>query len=157
MSSGRGHHHEPAGAWTGHAESALRAAGHRSGGARSSVIAQLAASDCCATAQEVHDAIRASGQRVGLASVYRVLDQLVAVGAVTRVEFGDGVSRFEPAPPDGSHHHHLVCERCGVVRPFESPELERAIHGVGDRERFRVETHEVVLHGRCPDCLPKRA
>ena len=66
------------------------------------------------------------------------------------------ITVLEPAPPDGSHHHHLVCERCGVVRPFESPELERAILGVGDRERFRVETHEVVLHGRCPDCLPKR-
>jgi len=44
------------------------------------VIAHLANQRCCLSAQEVLDGLRAEGRAVGIASVYRALDQLAELG-----------------------------------------------------------------------------
>ena len=147
------HDHPASDPWIDHARSELARAGHRAGGARTAVLETLAGTGCCQTAQEIHDLLRVDGgRRVGIASVYRVLDQLVGLRLVTKIEFGDGVSRFEAAQPGGHHHHHVVCTECGRVDPFEDRDLERAITGSGRRTGFQVTDHDVVLRGRCPDC-----
>lgn len=140
------------GAWLEHARARLAGAGHRAGGARSAVLQVLAEAECCITAQQIHDVLRAAERRVGVASVYRALEQLAGLRLVTRLDFGDGVARFEPADPGGHHHHHLVCTGCGRVAPFEDPELERVIAGTGAGAGFEVQDHEVVLRGRCAAC-----
>jgi Fur family ferric uptake transcriptional regulator len=55
--------------WTGDTIEALGRAGYRSGGARRAVIELLGRQDCCLTAQEIFDGLRAEGRAVGLASV----------------------------------------------------------------------------------------
>ena len=152
------HGHSPGATadWLDHANQALAEAGHRAGGARAAVLAALASQSCCRTAQDVFDNIRGGGQRVGIASVYRVLDLLVGRRLVLRLDLGDGVSRFEPALPDGHHHHHLVCTDCGEVTPFEDPALEKAIDATGRRSSFAISEHDVVLRGHCPDCTDSR-
>lgn len=149
------HDHPAPTGWLDHARTELARAGHRAGGARTAVLEQLAGAGCCRTAQEIHDELRGDDRRVGIASVYRVLDQLVGLRLVTKIEFGDGVSRFEPAQPGGHHHHHVVCTECGRVDPFEDRDLERAISGSGRRTGFEVTDHDVVLRGRCPDCAAR--
>jgi Fur family ferric uptake transcriptional regulator len=141
------------GPWTAHAIGALRGAGYRAGGARTAVVEQLGRQDCCLSAQEIFDALRTDGRRVGIASVYRVLDQLASMQLVQRIEIGDGVTRYEPAHPDGEHHHHLICDHCGRVLAFEDPPLERALVGLSKRLGHEVETHDVVLRGSCADCM----
>jgi Fur family ferric uptake transcriptional regulator len=138
-------------AWAEHATAELRSAGHRSGGARAAVIDLVAAQDCCLTAQEVFDGLRADGRVVGIASVYRALDLLARLGLVRRVDMG-AASGYEPALPGGHHHHHVVCDRCGKVSAFEDPALERAIERLAARLKHSVAEHEVVLRGDCPDC-----
>jgi Fur family ferric uptake transcriptional regulator len=140
-------------AWGAQALGGLRAAGYRSGGARTAVVEYLAGQDCCRSAQDVFDGIRTSGGRVGIASVYRVLETLSEHRFLQRVEIGDGVTRFEPVLPDGEHHHHhLVCDDCGRVEPFEDPTLERALVRVAGRHGYAMAAHDVVLHGACADC-----
>lgn len=150
----RAHGHDPGAAtrWAGHAAASVRRAGHRSGGARQAVIDSLAAQECCRSAQEIFDQLRADDRRVGIASVYRVLDLLVSLGLVQRLDLGGGVSRFEPALPGGEHHHHLVCVGCGEVHPFENAALEEALEAAARASDFTVEGHDVVLRGRCPGC-----
>lgn len=137
--------------WATHALDGLRDAGFRSGDARKAVVEHLDEQDCCLSAQELHAQLRATGSRVGIASVYRVLDLLAAQNLVTRIDLGDGVARFEPARPDGHHHHHLVCADCGKVGSFSDPALERALDDVASRLGY-AEAHEVVLRGTCTDC-----
>ena len=153
------HEHAPRATeeWSAHALGEVSRAGHRSGGARTAVIASLAHQECCRSAQEIFDGIRAGGGRVGIASVYRALDQLVELGLVQRVELGDGIARFEPSHRDGDHHHHLVCDDCGKVEPFSDPGLEQALERAARRLDYGMRAHEVVLHGRCDDCRPAAA
>ena len=134
-------------AWSEDATERLRAAGYRSGAARAAVIELLEGEDCCVSAADVHASL---GRRVGLASVYRVLESLHDVGSVRRVDVGDGVARYEPLRED--HHHHLVCTECGKVEAFDDPALERAIRRVEAQSGYAVETHDVVLQGACNSC-----
>lgn len=121
------------------------------------MLEALADAACCMTAQQIHDALRSGGRRVGIATVYRSLEQLAGLRLVIRLDFGDGVARFEPADPSGHHHHHLVCTVCGRVQPFEDPALEAAIATSGGDAGYAVDDHDVVLRGRCPDCMEERA
>ena len=139
-------------AWTDHALRRLEEAGYRRGGARRAVVEHLGRQACAVSAREVETALRRSGRAVGRASVYRVLEQLAGLKLVSRLEVGDGTARYEVALPSGEHHHHLVCDECGAVTPFEDPELERTIERVAERMPFAVAEHDIVLHGRCGAC-----
>jgi Fur family transcriptional regulator, ferric uptake regulator len=138
--------------WSTTALDRLREASGRSGGARRRVVELLGEQNCCLSAQEIHDEVRARGSSVGIASVYRALEGMDALGLVQRIDLGDGVARFEPAHAGGDHHHHLVCDDCGKVEPFEDPGLESAIERVADGRGYTVAAHEVVLRGACEDC-----
>jgi Fur family ferric uptake transcriptional regulator len=138
--------------WSDDARARLAAAGQRLGAARAEMIEFLAAQECCHGAQEIHEALTGRGSRIGLASVYRALDSLVDCGVVQRIEVGDGIARYEPVRSGHGHHHHLVCDGCGRLEPFEDAALERAIQAVERGTGFDVATHDVVLRGACADC-----
>ena len=144
--------HEPHPSWSAQALESLQAQGLRNGGARRAVVEHLGVQPCCKSAQEIFDGIRERGGRVGIASVYRAVEQLVELDLVQRVELGDGIARFEPSHADGDHHHHLVCDDCGKVEPFSDPGLERALEQTASRLAYDMRGHEVVLHGHCDDC-----
>ena len=135
--------------WAEAAQQRLREAGYRNGPARLAVIGVLESENCCLSAADVHDAL---DERVGLASVYRVLESLHAAGLVRRVDVGDGIGRYEPLRESGEHHHHLVCTECGKVEAFDDPALERAIRRVEAKSGYAVEQHDVVLQGACDTC-----
>jgi Fur family ferric uptake transcriptional regulator len=138
--------------WIDGALARMRSETGRSGGARRVVVEFLGRQDCCLSAQEIHDSVRAGGPRVGIASVYRALEGLDELGLVQRVDLGDGIARFERIDPRGDHHHHLVCGDCGKVEPFEDPALEQALERVAGGRGYDVAAHDVVLRGACGDC-----
>jgi Fur family ferric uptake transcriptional regulator len=140
------------GVWASFARDVLRGSGARSGAAREAVIAYLAKQHCCVSAQDVLNGLRAEDRPVGIASVYRALDQLTELGLVHRIDLGEGLTRFEPAQPGGEHHHHLVCGTCGKVDTFDDQALERAISEIAGSHGYVLGQHEVVLRGACGDC-----
>jgi Fur family transcriptional regulator, ferric uptake regulator len=137
--------------WAEHARAELKRAGNRSGGARSAVLELIARQDCCLTAQQIFDSLRADGRDVGIASIYRALELLTRMGLLRRVELADA-GGYEPSLPGGEHHHHIVCDRCGKVSAFEDAALELAIDRLAGRLEYEVGEHEVVLRGACGDC-----
>jgi Fur family transcriptional regulator, ferric uptake regulator len=140
--------------WVERAEARLAAAGRKRGGARRAVLELLDGQECALTAQEIEDVLRAraSSRRVSRASVYRILDELERLRLVQRVETGQAMVRYERVCEHEEHHHHLVCDECGLVTPFSDKALERAIDRLSERVPLRVSEHEIVLHGSCHDC-----
>jgi Fur family ferric uptake transcriptional regulator len=142
--------------WAEHARTVLQRAGHHRGAARERLIELLAGHDCALSALEIEDALRRRrrGERsVGRASIYRTLELLHTHDLVNRVDVGDGIARYETADPAGlHHHHHLLCDQCGKLVPFDDPALERSIDQLSTRLGFRTTDHEVTLRGGCPDC-----
>jgi Fur family ferric uptake transcriptional regulator len=141
------------GGWVERAELALAAAGRKRGGARRALLELLAGQECALTALEIEDELRARSARpVSRASVYRILDELEALALVQRVETGQAMVRYERVCEHEQHHHHLVCDQCGLVMPFSDAGLERAIDSLSARVPLAVSEHEIVLHGACRDC-----
>ena len=138
--------------WASRAEAALSAAGHRRGGARRALLELLGEQECALTAIEIEDALRRRGRRVSRASVYRILDELERLALVQRVETRQAMVRFEPVREEHQHHHHLVCDHCGLVAPFSDEQLEHAIRQLSGRVPLAVSEHEIVLHGACESC-----
>ncbi|MCW2994159.1 MAG: transcriptional repressor [Conexibacter sp.] len=151
---GHDHGSQAAEGWSVRATEALAGAGYRRGGARAALIGLLDAQRCALSAAEIEEALRggdAGGRPVARASIYRILEELEGLKLVMRVEVGQGLARFEAAREEG-HHHHMVCDACGVVIPFEDVELERSIQRLAARVTFTVAEHDVVLHGACGEC-----
>ena len=139
--------------WLTQAEATLAAAGRKKGGARRAILELLGAERCALSAIEIEDALRAEpSRRVSRASVYRILDELEGLGLVQRLDIGQPRVRYERVFEREDHHHHLVCDACGVVMPFSDPALERAISSLSERVPLAVSEHEIVLHGSCRDC-----
>jgi Fur family transcriptional regulator, ferric uptake regulator len=142
-------------AWYERATNELAAAGYRRGGARREVLGLLDRQPCAHSAIEIEEELRRRSpttRPVSRASVYRILDELEALGLVSRLEVGQGVVRFEAARGGSGHHHHLICDVCGTLTPFTDDGLERAIRELSRRVDLEVSEHEVVLHGACSDC-----
>ncbi len=140
--------------WTQLAEAELRRAGHRASSPRGAVLELIGRQECVLSAQEIADRLRVRRRPVGIATVYRTLELLERLKLVQRLDVGGGDSaRYEPAMPDGAHHHHhLVCDDCGKVTPFTDQRLESAIHALAERSEYSVGDHDVVLRGSCPKC-----
>jgi Fur family ferric uptake transcriptional regulator len=138
--------------WAEQAAHALTDAGYRRGGARRAILELLDEQACALSAIEIQRALNDRKRDVSRASVYRVMDELEAIGLLQRVEIGQGIVRYEPLRHGPGHHHHLVCDQCGRLEPFSDEGLERAIRRLSGRVPLRVSEHEIVIHGACDAC-----
>jgi len=68
------------------------------------------------TAEDLYKKLLDLGEEIGLATVYRVLNQFDDAGIVTRHNFEGGKAVFELATQN--HHDHLICLDCGDVFEF---------------------------------------
>lgn len=110
------------------------------------------------SAEHIHLASKRQGCPLGLATVYRSLNLLVDAGIVEQHNFQNNNAVFEVRYPD-THHDHLVCWDCGVIKEFEEDEIERLQEQVAQRLGFQLISHRLELLGRClsQDCEQKKA
>lgn len=106
------------------------------------------------TAQELHDALRHRGDRVGLTTVYRHLNLLVEQQLADVVNRGDGESQYRLCGSAGSaasseHHHHIVCRECGRSVEVAGPEVEAWADRVAEAAGYTEISHTVELFGLC--------
>jgi len=98
-----------------------------------------------------------------LSTAYRNLTVLLDAKAVRRVSGADELGRFELSEAlSGQHHHHVVCESCGLVSDAEaSPRLEAALaetaKAIAEANDFDVTGHRLELVGLCAACRESRA
>jgi Fur family transcriptional regulator, ferric uptake regulator len=98
------------------------------------------------TAEDVYKKLLENSDDIGLATVYRVLNQFEAAGILVRHNFEGGMSVYEL--DRGGHHDHMVCLDSGKVIEFESPEIERLQREIAASHGFELEDHRLVLYVR---------
>ena len=118
---------------------------------RSAVTAALGASAEFVSAQELHARLRQGGDPVGLATVYRTLQQLVEDGEVDVLRTGEGEAVYRRCR-SGHHHHHLVCRSCRRTVEIDSVAVERWAHRIAEENGFADIDHVVELSGTCAEC-----
>ncbi|HWK28675.1 MAG TPA: transcriptional repressor [Solirubrobacter sp.] len=126
---------------------ALRAHGLRVSASRRQVLARLYADRRPRTAEELAD----GGD---VASVYRNLDTLEAIGLVRHVHLGHGPGLYSLAHADADF---VTCERCGAYEAVAPERLAAAKDAIerelGYRPRF---THFPIV-GLCAGCKESHA
>ncbi len=100
------------------------------------------------SAQDLHAQLREHGQRVGLATVYRILQALQLDGEldVLRNDAGEVTYR---ACESQDHHHHLVCRECGATVEVEGPAVEKWAASVAAQHRYTDVSHTLEIFGVC--------
>jgi Fur family ferric uptake transcriptional regulator len=114
----------------------------------------LATTESFASAQQVYDDLRATGDRVGLATVYRTLQAMADAGEVDTLRTDEGETLFRKCGP--RHHHHLVCRSCGRTVEVAGPSVERWATKAAADHGFTDVTHVVELFGLCQPCSTGR-
>lgn len=105
------------------------------------------------SADEVYWQVKQRIPEVGLATVYRMLELLEELEIVSRLDSGDGRSRYEMRSPEQKHyHHHLICLKCGLITEFADDGLEALEQSVASRHDFEVTDHCLRLYGYCAAC-----
>lgn len=135
-------------------EDRLTGTGARYTSGRRRVVAALTDADGPRSAAELHEEM---GGRVPVSSVYRSLAVLEEAGVVEPHHGARGLTRYEMAEWAAGHHHHIVCESCGMVEDIELPrelevELERLVGQVAGLSSFSVTGHALEVDGRCVRC-----
>lgn len=105
------------------------------------------------SAEDVYVLVKQKFPEIGLATVYRTLDLLAELQIVEKMNFGDGVARFDLRVEGHEHmHHHLICTLCGSVEEIREDWLlaleKRLEHEFG----FKVSDHRLDFYGTYQNC-----
>ncbi|MFT5296411.1 MAG: Fur family ferric uptake transcriptional regulator [Colwellia sp.] len=101
------------------------------------------------SAEDVYKILLEHNEEIGLATVYRVLNQFDDAGIVSRHHFEGGKSVFELSQK--KHHDHLVCLKCGKVVEFEDDVIETRQEDIAKKHKITLTNHSLYLYGECED------
>jgi Fur family ferric uptake transcriptional regulator len=105
------------------------------------------------TAQALHARLNRPDRGPGLATIYRTLRALEQAGYARTFPASGGEASYKLCHP--GHHHHLVCEGCGLVVEIPSCEIEGWATRVARRRGFTVSSHQADIFGLCEACASK--
>jgi Fur family ferric uptake transcriptional regulator len=101
------------------------------------------------SAEDIYRLLLESAEEIGLATVYRVLNQFDDAGIIDRHHFEGGKSVFELSGEP--HHDHLVCLKCGKVVEFEDNVIEQCQKDIAANHDMTLTNHSLNLYGECKD------
>ena len=96
------------------------------------------------TADDIYRLLIEAGEEIGLATVYRVLNQFEAAGLVIKHNFEGGQAYYEL--DSGGHHDHMVCVDTGEVIEFTNEDIERLQHEIAEEFGYEIIDHNLVLY-----------
>jgi Fe2+ or Zn2+ uptake regulation protein len=122
---------------------------------RRAVVEALAAAGAPITLPD----LLAGNESLAQSSAYRSLSVLTDVGVVRRLVHVGDHTLFELAEHLTEHHHHLICESCGLVVDVTLPDgveaaMDRTFDEIATALGFAPLHHAVDIYGTCTTCTP---
>lgn len=98
------------------------------------------------TADDIYRVLMQPGEDIGLATVYRVLNQFEGAGLVVKHNFEGGQAFYEL--DSGDHHDHMVCVETGTVTEFVNDEIEKLQAKIAAEHDYEIVDHSLVIYVR---------
>ena len=95
------------------------------------------------SADDINRILIKKNDEVGVATVYRVLNQFVDAGICIKHNFESGQAVFEIMTDH--HHDHMVCMETGKVIEFEDDIIEKRQHQLAKKKGYKIIDHSMVL------------
>ena len=128
----------------------LRSRGYRLTPQRMIVLEAIDAADQHISAEDIHSRARAQYPYMNISTVYRTLELLKELGLVAETDLGEGRLVYHAAGK--SHHHHLVCRRCGKVQDIDEAVFERLRDVLSEKYGFDAVFEHMAIFGTCRAC-----
>ncbi|KAA3648598.1 MAG: ferric iron uptake transcriptional regulator [Proteobacteria bacterium] len=96
------------------------------------------------TAEDLFTEMKMADQDLGLATIYRVLNQFETAGLVIKHQFDENQAVFEI--DTGEHHDHMVDIDSGKVIEFYDAKLEKLQEQIAAKHGFELIDHKMVLY-----------
>lgn len=123
----------------------------RSTAQRAIILEALQTTSEFQSAQDLHGALRSGGSTIGLATVYRALQDLASVGDLDTVRNESGETLYRQCAQP-AHHHHLVCRSCGRTQEVSAPSVEGWAQSLADEYGYVDVDHQLEIFGVCGPC-----
>lgn len=130
----------------------LRDRGYRVTAPRQTIVESILGFDRAFSADDLIQYLSDADPSVGRATVFRTLDMLVNLRLLDRLHAADGCHSYVLAHSRSRHYHHLICNSCGTVVPFESCNIEALYPTVSRETDFQISSHMLELFGLCGSC-----
>lgn len=117
---------------------------------RKAITEALTSQENFKSAQEIHALLTASGETIGLSTVYRNLTEMFEARDVDMIIGADGESQYRLC--SNNHHHHLTCTKCGHALEITGEALEVWAKQVGIDNGFTEIAHTLEITGVCKNC-----
>jgi Fur family ferric uptake transcriptional regulator len=128
--------------------------GYRLTPQRLMILSAIESSSDHISAEEIYAQVAAKYPHVNISTVYRTLELLKKLGMVYEINLGEGRIRFHAE--ESGHHHHLVCQECGVVIDIDESTLSSLRDILMRDYRFQAELRHVAVFGVCENCRKKK-
>tara|TARA_B100000586_G_scaffold251513_1_gene210761 strand:- start:569 stop:973 length:405 start_codon:yes stop_codon:yes gene_type:complete len=123
----------------------IRSAGLKVTHARKSILTLLEKSNNShLSADDISKILLKKNDEVGIATIYRVLNQFVDAGICIKHHFDSGQAVFELTPE--GHHDHMVCVKTGKVIEFEDDLIEERQHSLAKKSGYKIVDHSLILY-----------
>ena len=96
------------------------------------------------TADELFVNLRIKNSDIGLATIYRVLNQFETASLVVKHQFENSQAVYEL--DTGEHHDHMVDIETGEVKEFFDKELEELQVKLVEKHGYELMDHSMVLY-----------
>lgn len=89
--------------------------------------------------------------KVGIATVYRVLNLLEEIGLANTLDIDNFDSKLYEIGIS-KHHDHMVCTKCDKIIEFYDEEVEAIQEQIAINKNFKIKSHEMIIYGICEEC-----
>ncbi|MEZ5245122.1 MAG: Fur family transcriptional regulator [Acidimicrobiales bacterium] len=104
-----------------------------------------------ATADELHEDVKAGIGAISRQAVYDTLGVFVTKGLIRRIQPSGRAARYEDRV--GDNHHHLICRECGDTFDVDCAVGDVPCLTAAEHHGFEIDEAEVIYWGCCPACL----
>jgi len=105
------------------------------------------------SAKEIYASLGAQGMNIGLATIYRQLENLVRELKVKKIVTDEGSMRFQFVEDfEATDSYFLKCDDCGTLIASNCHLLLEVSEHMSDEHGFQIDTGKSVLYGRCKNC-----
>lgn len=99
----------------------------------------------------LYDILKKRGERISLATIYRLIPHLLESGMIRQATRLDGHVTYEHIFGH-KPHHHLVCVKCGQIVEFRDERIERLMDEVCKKYDFMPIDQRLGVRGICSAC-----
>lgn len=109
------------------------------------------------TVKELLRKLEDEGHDMGIATVYRHLDEMESTGMLRRAYLNgrNVASYWYTEPCDGESHFNLRCMQCERVFHVDCEYIRKFVNHVREEHGFVVLTNRALIRGICADCRKK--